>query len=79
MEQAAQSLLPREDTLALNRRQGDLLNEAAAALSDAAAHHDALLVAEDLRRARRSFDRVTGKADVEGVLDALFGRFCIGK
>ncbi|MFZ3484363.1 tRNA uridine-5-carboxymethylaminomethyl(34) synthesis GTPase MnmE [Sphingomonas sp. 3-13AW] len=79
MEQAAQSLLPREDALALNRRQGDLLREAASALADVAAHHDPLLVAEDLRRARRSFDRITGRADVEGVLDALFGRFCIGK
>jgi tRNA modification GTPase len=79
MEQAAHALLPRADTLALNRRQRDLLGNAAGALADAAAHHDPLLIAEELRRARSAFDRVTGRADVEGVLDALFGRFCIGK
>uniref|UniRef100_UPI003B637462 tRNA uridine-5-carboxymethylaminomethyl(34) synthesis GTPase MnmE n=1 Tax=Sphingomonas sp. PL-96 TaxID=2887201 RepID=UPI003B637462 len=79
MEQASQVLLPRADTLALNRRQRGLLAQAAEALSDAAMHHDPLLVAEELRRARTAFDRVTGRADVEGVLDALFGRFCIGK
>ncbi|MFV0624200.1 tRNA uridine-5-carboxymethylaminomethyl(34) synthesis GTPase MnmE [Sphingomonas sp. ac-8] len=79
MEEAARTLLPREDALALNRRQRDLLRDAAGALSDAALHHDPLLVAEELRRARTAFDRITGRADVEGVLDALFGRFCIGK
>ncbi|MBB3912187.1 tRNA uridine-5-carboxymethylaminomethyl(34) synthesis GTPase MnmE [Sphingomonas desiccabilis] len=79
MERMARGLLPREDMLALNRRQQDLLHDAACALADAAAHHDPLLIAEELRRARAAFDRVTGRADVEGVLDALFGRFCIGK
>jgi tRNA modification GTPase len=79
MEEAAQTLLPRADMLALNRRQRGLLTNAANALIDAAMHHDPLLVAEELRHARTAFDRVTGRADVEGVLDALFGRFCIGK
>jgi tRNA modification GTPase len=79
LERTAQSLLPREDMLALNRRQRGLLHDAASALNDAATHHDPILVAEDLRQSRRAFDRVTGRADVEGVLDALFGRFCIGK
>jgi tRNA modification GTPase len=32
-----------------------------------------------LRAARTALDRVTGKAGVEDMLDALFGRFCIGK
>jgi tRNA modification GTPase len=79
LEAVARRLLPREDTLALNRRQRDLLQDAAGALGHAAVHHDPLLLAEELRRARRAFDHVTGRADVEGVLDALFGRFCIGK
>jgi len=38
-----------------------------------------VLVAEELRRARIAFDRLTGRAGVEDVLDALFGRFCLGK
>ena len=30
-------------------------------------------------RARDAFSRLTGQAGVEEVLDALFGRFCLGK
>ena len=40
---------------------------------------DALIVAEHLRRARNHLDRLTGKAGVEDMLDALFGAMCIGK
>jgi tRNA modification GTPase len=37
------------------------------------------LAAEDLRRAARSLGRITGRVDVEDMLDVLFGEFCIGK
>jgi tRNA modification GTPase len=37
------------------------------------------LRAEELRLAARALDRVIGRVDVEDVLDALFGTFCIGK
>ncbi len=37
------------------------------------------LVAEDLRLAVRALGRVTGRVDVEDVLDAIFREFCIGK
>jgi tRNA modification GTPase len=37
------------------------------------------LVAEDLRLAARALGRVTGRVDVEQVLDAVFAEFCIGK
>jgi tRNA modification GTPase len=40
---------------------------------------DLLIVAEALRLARVAFDRLTGRATTEDMLDALFGRFCIGK
>jgi tRNA modification GTPase len=40
---------------------------------------DMLVAAEALRQARAELDRVTGRAGVEEMLDALFGRFCIGK
>ena len=33
----------------------------------------------ELRRARVAFDRLLGRASTEDMLDALFGRFCIGK
>jgi tRNA modification GTPase len=37
------------------------------------------LPAEDLRLAARALGRLTGCIDVEDVLDAIFGEFCIGK
>lgn len=73
----ARAFLPAEDQIALNRRQAGLLAEAADALTHAG--DDPVLVAESLRIARNAFDRLTGRAGVEEVLDALFGRFCLGK
>jgi tRNA modification GTPase len=75
----ARSMLPKQGEVALNRRQRDSVAEAAAALVEARAQDDVLLVAENLRAARAALDRVTGRAGVEDMLDALFGRFCIGK
>ncbi|MQX38516.1 tRNA uridine-5-carboxymethylaminomethyl(34) synthesis GTPase MnmE [Roseospira navarrensis] len=37
------------------------------------------LVAEDLRLAARALGRVTGRVDVEDLLDVIFRDFCIGK
>ena len=37
------------------------------------------LVAEDLRLAVRALGRITGKVDVEDMLDVVFREFCIGK
>jgi tRNA modification GTPase len=79
ISEEARALLPTEGALALNRRQAAHIAQAAEALSHAAAASDSVLVAEDLRLARVAFDRLTGRAGVEDVLDALFGRFCLGK
>jgi len=75
----ATSLLPGDDAIALNRRQAAHIGEAASALGAAAGGRDFVLVAEHLRLARRAFDRLTGRAGVEDLLDELFGRFCLGK
>ena len=37
------------------------------------------LRAEDLRQAATALGRITGRVDVEDVLDQVFGRFCLGK
>ena len=37
------------------------------------------LIAEELRLAARSLGRLTGRVDVEDVLDVIFRDFCIGK
>ena len=38
-----------------------------------------LLMAEHIRDALEAFDRLTGRASTEDMLDNLFGGFCIGK
>lgn len=77
--QIAHSLLPAEDAISLNRRQAGELAHAREDLEAAAQTEDLVLVAEGLRSTRAAFDRLTGRAGVEDVLDALFGRFCLGK
>ena len=37
------------------------------------------IVAEELRLAGRELGRLTGRVDVEDVLDVIFREFCIGK
>jgi tRNA modification GTPase TrmE len=56
------------DTLAALRR----------ALSDSVAAREDLL-AEDLRTAAQALGRLTGRVDVEDILDVIFRDFCIGK
>ena len=75
----AQLLLPPVDSFAMNQRQRSVLSNATTALKDAANAVDLLVVAEELRLARISLDALTGRAGTEDMLDALFGRFCIGK
>ncbi len=77
--QEARELLPTEGELAVNDRQRAALDEASARLAAAGETSDLLIAAEELRQARAALDRVTGRAGVEDMLDALFGRFCIGK
>jgi len=46
---------------------------------DNPAHLGAELEAEDLRLAARELGRITGRVDVEDLLDVIFRDFCIGK
>jgi tRNA modification GTPase len=79
IQREATVMLPAEGQLALNRRQAECIGEAHDALQIASASADIVLCAESLRAARSAFDRLTGRAGVEDLLDALFGRFCLGK
>jgi len=67
-----------EREFAINQRHKTVLAETAEAL-DGARSTDALVRGEALRLSRLALDRITGRAGVEDMLDALFGRFCIGK
>lgn len=75
----ARAALPAPGAVALNARQHALLTDMAGAITEAARSHDPLLAAENLRLARVALDRLVGHAGTEDMLDALFGRFCIGK
>lgn len=74
----AASLLPREDAVGFKRHQQDQCRLAAQALL-AAPKADALLMAEELRVARQALAGLLGVSATETMLDALFGRFCLGK
>ena len=75
----ARSALPKPGEAALGERQHRLLDECREAVMAAARVEDPLLVAESLRLGRVALDRLVGRAGTEDMLDALFGRFCIGK
>ena len=49
------------------------------ALMRALTLNNPILVAEELRAARTALDTISGRSGVEDLLDALFGRFCLGK
>ena len=70
-----------EDPVVAQTRHRLHLESAVASLSDFLnGDPDALeLRAEDVRCAAHSLGRITGRVDVEDVLDQIFSRFCIGK
>ncbi len=75
----ARSLLPGEGDVATNARHRAVLGEVLQHLKQAVDSNDLLVASEELRLARVGLDRITGRAGVEEMLDALFGSFCIGK
>ncbi len=75
----AKRAMPRPGEAALSVRQRTLLSDASSALLQAVGLKDPLIIAENLRLARVAFDRLIGNSATEDMLDALFGRFCIGK
>lgn len=77
--QRARSLMPGEGEVAINARHRAALVECLGHVEAAGDTHDLLIAAEALRLARVALDGVTGRAGVEDMLDALFGRFCLGK
>ena len=77
--EAGARLLPREGEVALDRRYRERLYDVRAELEAAGSIDDPLLRAEHIRMARELIDGLTGNAGIEDMLDALFGRFCLGK
>jgi tRNA modification GTPase len=68
-----------EGVVLTRARHRAALEECQAALTRAAGAGQPELKAEDLRLAARALGRITGRVDVEDVLDLIFKEFCIGK
>ncbi|BBF68333.1 tRNA uridine-5-carboxymethylaminomethyl(34) synthesis GTPase MnmE [Sphingomonas bisphenolicum] len=79
LKSRAAALLPGEGDYALHARQRQQVGQLHAHLDAAGATADLLVIAEDLRQARRTIDALTGQAGTEDMLDRLFSGFCIGK
>lgn len=60
-------------------RHRQALEDCVAALMRFDIAPDPELAAEDVRLAVRALGRITGRVDVEDILDVVFGDFCIGK
>ena len=75
---AAEQSMGRGTALVARQRQKQALADAVAALSEAAGASDEIL-ADLLRSASSAIGRLSGRIDVEDVLDRLFAEFCIGK
>ncbi|HEX7853340.1 MAG TPA: tRNA uridine-5-carboxymethylaminomethyl(34) synthesis GTPase MnmE [Sphingobium sp.] len=79
LTQRAAGLLPQDRSYLLSDRQRTELGAAAEAVHAALEQRNPLLMAEHVRDALTAFDRLTGRASTEHMLDSLFGGFCIGK
>jgi tRNA modification GTPase len=80
LEERARSLLEGDGGPALTRqRHRTALEEARGALDQSLVAPLPELMAEDLRMAMRAIGRVTGRVDVDELLDVIFRDFCIGK
>ncbi|MDP6841886.1 MAG: tRNA uridine-5-carboxymethylaminomethyl(34) synthesis GTPase MnmE [Rhodospirillales bacterium] len=76
----AEEMCAGNDSPALTRTRHRLaLLECREALQRFQAAGEVELAAEDLRLAARAIGRVTGRVDVEDILDRIFSEFCIGK
>ncbi|MGD0142006.1 MAG: tRNA uridine-5-carboxymethylaminomethyl(34) synthesis GTPase MnmE [Rhizomicrobium sp.] len=69
----------RESPPLTRARHRHALGEAAAALDRALQTKEPELMAEDLRLALRALGRITGRVDIEELLDVIFRDFCVGK
>lgn len=75
----SRAMQPADGEVAINARHRSALGDCLQWLQESLVAADHVIVAESLRQARIALDCITGRAGVEDMLDALFGRFCIGK
>jgi tRNA modification GTPase len=78
-EAVAERFAPGAAPLITRARHRSALQECAVALDAFATAALPELAAEDLRRATQALGRITGRVDIEDMLDVIFREFCIGK
>jgi tRNA modification GTPase len=78
-DEVAARFTPGISPLITRARHREALEECVAALQRFEAGKAHELAAEDLRIATRCLGRITGRVDVEDMLDIVFREFCIGK
>ncbi len=78
-ERAARALESDGAPALTRERHRRAIEEALACLRQAATAGLPELAAEDVRLAARALGRITGRVDVEEMLDVIFREFCIGK
>jgi tRNA modification GTPase len=80
ISEVAETALGHGDAILTRERHREALERTASALVRAeAVDGETELAAEDVRLALRALGQITGRVDVEDVLDRLFATFCIGK
>ncbi len=78
-QRAESGLSSSEAPLITRARYRDALKEAAGALDLAVAAEEPELAAEHIRIALNAIGRITGRVDLDDLLDVVFRDFCIGK
>ncbi|MGQ4274308.1 tRNA uridine-5-carboxymethylaminomethyl(34) synthesis GTPase MnmE [Terrihabitans sp. B22-R8] len=68
-----------ENAIVTHQRHRLALAEAGSALDRAISLKESDLIGEELRLAASALGRISGRVDVEDLLDVVFGTFCIGK
>jgi tRNA modification GTPase len=82
MGQFASQFFSGETVLVTRERHRQMLQLASSALAGALALEPdgrEELIAEQVRMATRALERLTGRVDVEDILDVIFREFCVGK
>lgn len=80
IERRAKAMIGETGSLSLTRKRHRIaLEESLEAINRALSASQIDLMGEDIRLAMRAIGKITGRVDVENLLDVIFQDFCIGK
>jgi tRNA modification GTPase len=80
LEEKISQIAPNQNSPLITQERYRLaLTNSASSLENFSLQKNIELAAEDLRLTAREIGKITGKIDIENILDVIFSRFCIGK